>query len=86
MKNIRFILYFGVLVACFYSCSTDVDIYAEYKDVPIIYAMLDAQADTKICENHTGFLRPIPTLKAAMGFFLHEPPSKRKFAFPMGRS
>ena len=46
MKNIRFILYFGVLVACFYSCSTDVDIYAEYKDIPIIYAMLDARADT----------------------------------------
>ena len=57
MKNIRFILYFGVLVACF--------------------------SNPLFLEDH---LLPIPTLKAAMGFFLHEPPSKRKFAFPMGRS
>ena len=28
------------------ACSTDVDLYAEYKDVPIIYAMLDSRADT----------------------------------------
>ena len=46
MKNIHFILYFSVLVACFYSCSTDVDIYADYKEVPIVYSMLNAQADT----------------------------------------
>ena len=33
-------------MAYFSSCSTRVDLYADYKDVPIVYAMLDAQADT----------------------------------------
>lgn len=57
MKNIRFILYFGVLVACFSN--------------PLFLEVL---------------LLPIPTLKAAMGFFLHEPPLKRGCAFPTGPS
>ena len=34
------------LVAYFASCSTDVNIYADYKEVPIIYGLLDANADT----------------------------------------
>lgn len=40
---------FTVLAACLVvlcSCSTKVDIYADYKDVAIIYAMLDPKADT----------------------------------------
>ena len=28
------------------ACSTDVDLYADYKEVPVIYALLDAHADT----------------------------------------
>ncbi len=46
MKYIRFILILSFFIGIFYSCSTDVDLYAEYKDVPIIYAMLDSHADT----------------------------------------
>ncbi len=46
MKSIRFILVFAVFITSFYSCSTDVDLYAEYKDVPIIYAMLNPRVDT----------------------------------------
>ena len=34
------------LAVLFLSCSTDVNIYAEYKQVPIIYGLLDANADT----------------------------------------
>ena len=34
------------LVTLFFSCSTDVDLYAEYKEMPIIYGLLDATADT----------------------------------------
>ena len=30
MKTMRFILVFNIFVAVFYSCSTDVDLYAEY--------------------------------------------------------
>ena len=30
----------------FGACSTDVDLYTEYKEVPVIYGLLDARADT----------------------------------------
>ena len=33
-------------VVLFFSCSTDIDLYAEYKEVPIVYGLLDANADT----------------------------------------
>ncbi len=46
MKFIRFILTFIVFISVFVSCTTDVDMYADYKDVAIIYAMLNARADT----------------------------------------
>ena len=46
MNNIRFIPIILAFIAFFCSCSTDVDIYAEYKDVAIIYGMLDYRADT----------------------------------------
>ena len=46
MKSIRFIFILSTFVALFFSCSTDVDLYAEYQDVPIIYALLNSRADT----------------------------------------
>lgn len=46
MKYMRFIPVLLFFIGIFYSCSTDVDLYAEYKDVPIIYAMLNSRADT----------------------------------------
>lgn len=46
MRISYFIPVFTLFIAIFYSCSTDVDLYADYKDVPIIYAMLDSHADT----------------------------------------
>ena len=46
MKYSRFILIFSLFIGVFYSCSTDVDLYADYKDVAIIYAMLNPRADT----------------------------------------
>ena len=35
-------------MACVFlaSCSTDVDLFAEYKEIPVIYGLLDANADT----------------------------------------
>lgn len=33
-------------LAAFTRCTTDIDLYAEYKDVPVIYGLLDAKADT----------------------------------------
>ena len=45
MKS-RILLFCLPLVAFFFSCSTDIDLYAEYKQVPVVYGLLDANADT----------------------------------------
>lgn len=46
MKIIHFTIVLSLFITIFTSCSTDVDLYAEYKDVPIIYAMLNPKSDT----------------------------------------
>lgn len=46
MKKIQIILSLSVLMALFASCSTKVDLYAGYKDIPIVYGLLDAMVDT----------------------------------------
>lgn len=46
MKNPYFVLVFIFFTSFFFSCTTDVDIYADYKDEGIVYAMLNSQADT----------------------------------------
>ena len=33
-------------LAAFTCCTTDIDLYADYKEVPVIYGLLDADADT----------------------------------------
>ena len=39
-------VFISLLALVFCSCSTDVDLYADYKDTPVIYGLLNAQADT----------------------------------------
>ena len=46
MKHTRFILVLSCFILIFNSCSTDVDLYADYKDIAIVYAMLNPKADT----------------------------------------
>ena len=46
MKNIHFILILSCFILVFNACSTDVDLYAEYQDIPIVYAMLNPKVDT----------------------------------------
>lgn len=46
MKKIRFILSMILLAGILASCSTKVDLYADYKDIPIVYGLLDATQDT----------------------------------------
>ena len=43
MKHISFCL--GLLLMLS-ACSTDIDLYADYKQVPVVYGLLDANADT----------------------------------------
>lgn len=48
MKQNGLILTLMVGLLGFFSCSTDVDLYADYKDVPVVYGMIDVTADTNI--------------------------------------
>lgn len=45
MKRVTILLCFMVVVGVS-ACSSDIDLYADYKDIPIIYGLLDAKADT----------------------------------------
>lgn len=46
MKPNKIISLIAFFIAVFVSCSNDVDIYADYKDVAIVYGLLDSRADT----------------------------------------
>ena len=46
MKKSQVFLFCSMLLGFLASCSTDVDLYADYKDVAIIYAMIDPRDDT----------------------------------------
>lgn len=57
----RFFLFlFSLLVSgmMFYSCSTDVDIYADYKDITVVYGLLDSNKDTNYIKINKAFLGP----------------------------
>ncbi|MCR5646011.1 MAG: hypothetical protein K6F96_06455 [Bacteroidales bacterium] len=40
------------------ACSTDVDLYAEYKDITVVYGLLDSGADTNYVKINKAFLGP----------------------------
>ena len=50
-------LAFSLLTAvfCFNACSTDVELYADYKDIPIVYGLLDASLDTNYIRINRAF-------------------------------
>ena len=43
LKKTVFVLSLFLVLA---SCSTDVELYADYKEVPVVYGLLDVSADT----------------------------------------
>lgn len=54
-----------VLLFILASCSTDVDLFADYKDVPVVYGLIDVQADTNFikitkafCNDDDNFVNP----------------------------
>ena len=59
-----------VAVVVFGSCSTDVDIYADYKDTAILYGLLNARADTNYVKITRAFCgtndNPINAFEAAI--------------------
>lgn len=46
MKKIVIFLLIVNCTTTFFSCSTDVDLYADYKDIPVVYGVINTLADT----------------------------------------
>lgn len=42
----RQIIFIGLITLFLASCSTDVDLYNDYKEMPVVYGLIDATADT----------------------------------------
>ena len=70
MKKLLFPLSLLACVLCFNACSTNVELYAEYKDIPVIYGMLDASKDTNFIRINRAFSgnndHPINATEVAM--------------------
>ena len=49
----------------FNACSTDVDLYADYKDITVVYGLLDSGADTNFIKINKAFLGPGNALEIA---------------------
>ena len=54
----------------FASCSTDVDLYADYQEIPVVFGLIDAQADTNYIKITKAFCgtndNPVNALEAAL--------------------
>ena len=53
-------------VLLFNACSTDVDLYADYKDITIVYGLLDSDKDTNYVKINRAFLGPGNALEIAL--------------------
>lgn len=66
MKLPRLLSALSLLLICFSSCKQDVDLYADYRKVPIIYGLLDANADTNFVKITRAFYAPGDATQVAM--------------------
>lgn len=55
MKKLVLSLSLLACMAVFNACSTDVELYADYKDIPVIYGLLDASQDTNFVRINRAF-------------------------------
>lgn len=55
MRKIQFFFSMLLLAGVFASCSTDVELYADYKDIPVIYGLIDATQDTNFVRINRAF-------------------------------
>lgn len=58
MKKFFLVLVAIITIFGLYKCSTDVDIYAEYKDITIVYGLLNQQDDTTFVKITKAFVGP----------------------------
>lgn len=61
-----FVLSLFVLGSLFHACSTDVDLYADYKDITVVYGLLDSGKDTNYVKINKAFLGPGDAFKIAL--------------------
>jgi len=66
IRQIARLLLLVACVGCFSSCKHEVDLYADYKQVPIIYGILDAQADTNFIKITRAFYASGDATQVAM--------------------
>lgn len=55
MKKLFYSLSLLAVMAFFNACTTDVELYADYKDIPVIYGLLDASQDTNFIRINRAF-------------------------------
>lgn len=55
MKKLVFSLSLLAGLIGFQACSTDVELYADYKDIPVVYGLLDASLDTNFVRINRAF-------------------------------
>ena len=55
MKKLFLSLSLLASLAFFNACTTDVELYSDYKDIPIIYGLLDASQDTNFIRINRAF-------------------------------
>ena len=55
MKKLFLSLSLLSLMVCFQACTTDVELYADYKDIPVIYGLIDASQDTNYIRINRAF-------------------------------
>lgn len=65
-KNGFWFLSVLALTMLFNACSTDVDLYADYKDITIVYGLLDSGKDTNYVKINKAFLGPGNALDIAL--------------------
>ena len=65
-KNCLVFLSLLTLVMLLNACSTDVDLYADYKNITVVYGLLDSDKDTNYVKINKAFLGPGNALEIAM--------------------
>ena len=58
MRVIRFILFLVLLSTVFISCNKDLNVNADWKDITVVYGLLDQSADTTYIKITKAFLGP----------------------------
>ena len=55
MKKLSFLIPLLASLIGFNACTTDVDLYADYKDIPVVYGLLNAKEDTNYVRINRAF-------------------------------